>query len=316
MSAAGTPWLSIVMPAWNGERYLAAALESVLREGTRGYEVVALDDGSTDRTPGILRSWTEKIPLRIVRREGQGNWVAASNAALREARGRYACFLHQDDLWLPGRLEAMEREVARDPAIVVHPASFVGPEGQALGAWRCPLPAGDVPAEIFRERLIVQNFLAIPAPVFRREAALRSGGMDESLWFTADWDLWLRLAGEGPIRHLDAPLAAFRVHPASQTAVRTDLADRRQQLETVLQRHGGALSAAARRAARFSLEMNLALLAAASGGEVPWRPLIASLSVLGPGGLRRYLRDSRIVERVGARLRLRRSASLSAAPAA
>ena len=178
--------------------------------------------------------------------------MAASNAALREARGRYACFLHQDDLWLPGRLPALERAVAGDPVLVVHPASFVGPDGQGLGAWRCPLPVGDVPSKVFLERLIVQNFLAIPAPAFRRDAALRSSGMDESLWFTADWDLWLRLGAEGRVRHLEAPLAAFRVHPESQTMVRTEC-HRRRQLQTVLERHGGAVSTSARRAARFSL---------------------------------------------------------------
>lgn len=310
------PWLSIVMPAWNGERYLAEALQSVRQEGIDGYEVVAIDDGSTDRTPQILSAWAEKLPLRIVTRPGRGNWVAATNAALREARGRYACFLHQDDLWLSGRLAALRQEASRDPALVVHSASFLGPGGETLGSWRCPLPEGEVDPRLFLERLIVQNFIAIPAPAFRREVALRIGGMDESLWYTADWDLWLRLGREGPIRHLPLELAAFRVHPASQTMVRTDLLDRRRQLEAVLQRHSAGLPAAAQRAARFSLEMNLALAAAASGGRVPWGSLLATLSRLGPSGLRRYLRDSRIFERVGARLRLRRSDPIGSAQAA
>jgi len=309
--AAGRPWLSIVMPAWNGERYLQAALESVRREGVEGYEILAVDDGSTDRTPEILRSWAALVPLRMVSRSGSGNWVAASNAALREARGRYACFLHQDDLWLPGRLGAIEREVSAQPALIVHPAVFVGPGGERLGPWRCPLPEGDVDPELFAERLIVQNFIAIPAPVFEREAALRAGGMDESLWYTADWDFWLRLAREGTIRYLDAPLAGFRVHPASQTMVRTDAADRRRQLEAVLERHARALPHAVQRAARLSVEVNLAL--AAKRGAVRWSALLGALARLGPAGLRRYLRDSRIFERVAARLRLRRIVPFSTA---
>src|SRR6267142_3224544 len=229
--AAREPWLSIVMPVWNGERYLADALESVRREGTEGYEVIAVDDGSSDGSPEILRAWERLLPLRRIARDRGGNWVAATNAGLREARGRYACFLHQDDLWLPGRLRAIEREVSAHPALIVHPAVFVGPGGERLGPWRCPLPEGEVDPGLFAERLIVQNFIAIPAPVFEREAALRAGGMDESLWYTADWDFWLRLAREGTIRHLAAPLAGFRVHPASQTMVRTDAVDRRRQLE-------------------------------------------------------------------------------------
>jgi len=295
----------MVMPVWNGERYLPQAFESILREGTSGYEVLAVDDGSSDRSPEIVRSWERRLPLRRIARERGGNWVAATNAGLREAQGEYVCFLHQDDLWLPGRLAAIEREVASRPALVLHPAVFIGTDGAARGTWRCPLPTGEVAPRLLADRLLVQNFVAIPAPVFSRDAALRDGGMDEALWYTADWDLWLRLARQGAIRHLPVPLAAFRVHASSQTMVRRDLDERRTQLETVLERHRGAASGAAWRAARFSVEMNLALAAAANRTAVQWRPLLAALSRLGPCAAFRYLRDSRIVERVRARLGVR-----------
>ena len=303
------PWLSVLMPVWNGERYLAEALQSIRAEGTEGYEVIAVDDGSSDSSPDILSKWEGLLPLRRIVRKRGGNWVAATNAGLREARGEYVCFLHQDDLWLPGRLAAIAREARGSPALILHPALFVGPDGGRLGPWRCPLPEGEVDPRLFAERLIVQNFIAIPAPAFRRDLALRLGGMDERLWFAADWDLWLRLGREGAIRHFDAILAAFRVHPESQTVVRNDLGERRAQLAAVLERHAGAAPPAARRAARFSAEMNVALLAAASRTAVPWRPLLGALLRLGPASLVRYLRDSRILERVGARLHLGRRAA-------
>jgi glycosyltransferase involved in cell wall biosynthesis len=299
------PWLSIVMPVWNGERYLTEALQSVREQGGFGYEVIAVDDGSTDASPRILRSWADLLPLRIIRRERGGNWVAATNAGLREARGVYACFLHQDDLWLPGRLGALEREAASQPALILHPAVFVGPDGRRLGQWQCPLAPGEVDPAFFAERLLVQNFVAIPAPAFLREAALRDGGLDEALWYTADWDLWLRLASAGRIRYLQSAFAAFRVHPASQTVVRNDLAERHRQLQAVLDRHATSAPAGVQRAARFSLEVNVALAALAGGSRPPWRPLLAALSRLGVAGGVRYLRDSRIAERVGARVRLR-----------
>jgi glycosyltransferase involved in cell wall biosynthesis len=302
--AARDPWLSIVIPAWNGEQYLAEALESIRQEGTAGYEVVAVDDGSSDRTPDILRSWEALLPLRRIAHERSGNWVAATNAGLRAARGDYVCFLHQDDLWLRGRLAALQREVASSPALVVHPAVFIGPDGRRLGRWRCPLPAGAVDTRMFAERLLVQNFIAIPAAAFQRELALRTGGMDESLWYTADWDLWLRLGRAGAVRHFTSTLAAFRVHPASQTVVRDDLVDRRRQLETVVERHGATARPAVARAARLSVELNLALAARAKGAAVEWGPLLGTLSRAGPLGCARYLRDSRILERVRARLRV------------
>src|SRR5205823_13033437 len=164
---------------------LEAALDGVRRVGVGDYRFLAVDDGSTDRPPRILRSWAALVPLRMVSRSDCGNWVAASNAALREARGRYACFLHQDDLWLPGRLAALEREVEAGPSLVVHPAVFIGPDARRLGPWHCPLPEGNVDAALFAERLSVQNFIAIPAAAFDLERALRLGAMDESLWYTA-----------------------------------------------------------------------------------------------------------------------------------
>ena len=183
-----------------------------------------------------MTEWERLLPLRRLSRRGGGNWVAATNAGLREARGEYACFLHQDDIWLPGRLAAMRTEAARRPTLILHPALFIGPQGRRLGTWRCPLPAGDVDSRLFVERLIVQNFIAIPTPVFAREAALGDGGLEESLWFTADWDLWFRLGRRQGIRYLTSPLAGFRVHRESQTMVRNDLADRRRQYEAVVER--------------------------------------------------------------------------------
>ena len=109
------------MPVHNGERYLAQALGSILQEGADGYEVIAVDDGSSDSSAEILAYWERRLPLRRIARRG-GNWVAATNAGLREARGDYVCFLHQDDLWLPGRLAAIRAEAALAPTLFLHPA--------------------------------------------------------------------------------------------------------------------------------------------------------------------------------------------------
>ncbi len=67
------------------------------------------------------------------------------------------------------------------------------------------------------EALIVQNFIACPAPGFPTALAKRMGGMDDRLWYTADWDFWLKLAASGPLVYSGEPLAAFRIHPQSQT---------------------------------------------------------------------------------------------------
>jgi hypothetical protein len=301
------------MPVYNGERFIAAALESV-RGQHDGIELVIVDDGSSDRTLDIVRDFAKVLPIRLLTPRRIGNWVAVSNIGLREATGDWACFLHQDDLWLPGRIERLRGEMeSAEDALVLHNAIFVGPDGRELGPWTCPLPEGDVPQERFIERLLIQNFIAIPSPVFRRNAAIGSGGLDEGLWFSADWDLWLRLGALGPVRFIAETLSAFRVHPASQTAARKALPEEWEtQLTTVLARHlqnlpvTGNLRAKVERAGMASIAVNSALSAASRGEPVSPSQVFLKLLALGPSGWHRYVRDSRIVQRVRSRLKAQR----------
>src|SRR5271165_1875000 len=173
------------MPTYNGERFIAAALESVRDQQDEGIELVIVDVGSTDRTLDIVRGFAGALPIRLIAPGRLGNWVAATNLGLREAIGDWACFLHQDDLWLAGRLKRLRSEMENNRgALIIHDAMYVGPDGQRLGPWTCPLSEGDVPANQFIERLLVQNFIAIPSPVFRRNAVIHSGGLNEALWFS------------------------------------------------------------------------------------------------------------------------------------
>jgi GT2 family glycosyltransferase len=307
------PLLSIVMPTYNGEKFIAAALESVHALDNEGIELVIVDDGSSDRTLDIVRDFAGLLPIRLITPGRIGNWVAATNLGLREAKGEWACFLHQDDLWLPRRMARLRSEMSNaQGALILHNAVFVGPNGEKLGPWTCPLAEGLVPPNQFVERLLVQNFIAIPSPVFRRRLAVESGGMDEALWFSADWDLWLRLGTLGPVRFIAETLSAFRVHQASQTAARKLLPNEwEQQLTIVLFRHlqnwpgSGTLRSSVERAAMTSIAVNSALSAASRGEHVQAWAVVRQLLALGPSGWRRYLRDSRIVQRVRPRLKLR-----------
>jgi glycosyltransferase involved in cell wall biosynthesis len=306
------PWLSVIVPTYNGAAYLDMALQSVADQADDGVEIIAVDDGSTDETLTILEHYSQRLRLRVEQRRRIGNWVANSNHALRLALSDHACFLHQDDLWLPGRLRALRPLLQHvgGPVMFLHPAHYVDARGQFLGPWRCPLSAGQHLSERMVERLLVQNFIAIPSPVFSRQAALEVGGLDEGLWYTADWDFWLKLAARGNTVYHAKPLAAFRVHGASQTMNCTSrAAEMRRQLDVVLNRHlppwqearpGRAEIGAV---ARLSVEMNQALAAGAGGsGQYLWR-LARRFLALGLSGCHRYLRDSRIAERVQARVR-------------
>ena len=292
---------------------MGAALESVQSQYCEELEVVVVDDGSTDGTMRILEYFSRSLPLRVVRPGRLGNWVATTNIGLREACGEWACFLHQDDLWLPGRMSRLLPELGKaEGAMVLHHSAFIGPRGERLGPWTCPLKQGNVSSDRFLEQLLVQDFIAIPAPVFRRRAAIDSGGLDESLWLAADWELWLRLGFLGPVRFLADTLTAFRIHPASQTIARKlGPGEWVHQLDTVLERHLSRWQAPENikkrvtRAATVSNAINATLAGLARGEKVFLAGALLQLLALGPAGWRRYLRDSRIVERVGSRLRVR-----------
>lgn len=306
--------LSVVMPTYNGEKFIGRALESVCEQANHLLELIVVDDGSSDGTLEILKGFQESLPIRLITPGRIGNWVSISNIGLREARGDWACFLHQDDLWLPGRIARLRREIESAAGmLVLHNAEFIGPNERYLGPWTCPLDSGDVSSEKFLERLLIQNFIAMPSPVFLRSAAIETGGMDESLWFSADWDLWLRMGAMGPVRFIPDVLTAFRLHAASQTVSRKLWrGEWEEQLTTVLRRHLPVWTAMGRRrrvverVAKVSITVNAALASSSRDESTHILAALLQLILVGPSGWLRYVHDSRIVQRVASRLRLER----------
>ena len=308
------PWLSIIIPTYNGANYLSAALDSIAMQSESGIECIVVDDGSTDTTLAILDSYQTRLPLQVLERNRMGNWVTNTNYGLSVASGDYVCFLHQDDIWLKDRLQIMSKAIASYPEanLYLHSSLFIDTEGKPLGIWQCPLPSYPtvVSAELMMERLLVQNFIAIPAPIFRRKVALSIGGLNEKLWYTADWDFWLKLAASGDTIYHPQPLAAFRVHPNSQTIRRSSSVDNfSRQMRSVFEQHLTTWETDVnrklkiRQVALFSTEVNTALAAMVHGEKTNLWKLGRDFVSLTPTGWYRYFRDSRIVERVSARLK-------------
>ncbi|HVC96814.1 MAG TPA: glycosyltransferase [Pirellulales bacterium] len=302
------PWLSVIVPTYNGAAYLPTALESILAQGDPNIEVLAVDDGSTDATLDILRAYSARLPLKIIERQHAGNWVANTNVGVAAARGSYLSFLHQDDVWLPGRLRVLRRFAARWPAaaLVVHPCVYLSAEGRRVGYWHCPLPRreGLLAAAEVVPRLLVQCFIGMPATLVRADAAGAIGPLDADLWYSADWEYWLRVASLGRTAYCPTPLAAFRIHAGSQTLTSANLpSEMERQQGVVLSRHlprwrsehpdGHCIA----RAANFSADVNVALANYAHGRPIGWRRLALRSASLGAVAWARYLRDSRIVER-------------------
>ncbi|MDJ0595508.1 MAG: glycosyltransferase [Pleurocapsa sp. MO_226.B13] len=303
------PWLSVIIPTYNGSKYLAAALDSVVVQQDDLIECVVIDDGSTDNTLSIVDSYQNKLNIKLITKARQGNWVANTNHALSVATGKYACFLHQDDLWLEGRLPKLKQAIAAYPqaSLYLHDAVFIDGQDKPLGLWQCPLGGKSqvFSAQKMREKLLVQNFIAIPSPVFNRQTALDVGVLNSELWYTADWDFWLKLASMGDTYYIAKPLAAFRVHGDSQTIRRSSsVAEFRQQMRVVVDKHLHVKpKSEVAKVAFFSTEVNTTLAAIVHGESPNLIKLAADFLLLGPLGWRRYWQDSRIQERISARLK-------------
>jgi glycosyltransferase involved in cell wall biosynthesis len=307
---AAEPWLSVIMPTHCGEPWIDASLRSLAAEPLEGIEVLVLDSSPTSATRDIARSYSDRLDLSVFERRDLLMWHAKTNLGVEIARSNHICWLHQDDLWLPGRAAAVRTwiDAATDASLHLAPSAIIDRHGRKLGVWRCPLPAsGELRSALVTERLLVQNFVSAPAPVFRRDAWLACGGLDKDLWYTADWDIWLKLAASGPVYYHDQVTTSFRIHGGSLTVTGSrDIADFANQMRIVLDRHmprPGLRSMDVERAAQASIAINIAL-ASAAGGDLSllWRA-VSEVLRLGPAGIRRYLRDSRIVDRVVPRVR-------------
>lgn len=312
-----TPWLSVVMPIHGGEPWLAATLDSVAAQDCTGIEFILFDSSADSACRAIAEGYMDRLAIRYEARPDIKPWTAKTNLAVVEAKAPWIAMLHQDDLWLPGRVDAIRAAITAhgEAAMIIAPSHFVGPDGRKVGTWSLPFRRGlRSGAEIGRQ-LLVQEVIALPAPVIRREAWLAVGGIDEGLWYTGDWDLYLKLSATGPVAVLPRPTTAFRLHPTSLTMTGSrDLADFRAQMADVLARHRPEFSTPADRAllscAEASIEVNCALARAAAGDRSAWRDLGVILLRLGPARIWTYLRLSRVIDRALPRLRLKLAGAL------
>lgn len=308
-SSSSTPWLSVIIPVHCGEAWIEAAIESIFAEKADGIEVLVFDSSPSSKTLDCVRNYSDRLMLRLFEDRDQVKWHAKTNAAAELAKADHLCWLHQDDLWLPGRAAAIRSWIDAAPQTPLHlaPSAIINQNGQALGPWRCPLPEGELSSAFVIERLLIQNFISAPAPVFRKDAWRACGGLDETLWYTADWDMWLKLAAIGPVIYHEALTTGFRIHGSSQTVLGSrHTRDFTNQMQIVFNRHLSALSVLmpnVERAGRASIAVNTALASAAAGDYSCLIPALVKILQLGPSGIHLYMRDSRILNRMIPRVR-------------
>lgn len=214
------PKVTVCLPTFNKVRYLPAAIESVLAQEFRDYELLIVDNASTDHTGEIVQGFRDSRIRYVCNPENiglVGNW----NRCLEWAHADYAMIFHDDDVMLPGLLRREVEVLESNPEVVlVHTAAQAIDAG---GAVFCVSPPHSWPALtsgldfVARYWSLKEGYVVMPSAMFRKSLALRLGGFNPDLKYSADADLWQRLAFEGQVAFLDEVLISNRIHAAQTT---------------------------------------------------------------------------------------------------
>ncbi len=211
------PQVSILLTCYNHLHFLPEAYQSILDQTFTDYEIIALDDGSSDGTREWLKA-REGGKLRCVFNEKNLGTYATLNVGLSLAKGKYVAVFNDDDLWGPGKLELQVDLLESNPQLgLVHTSGwFIDGEGnrhsnpQPLGFPFPHLPTGAVLTKLMDHNQIITSSVLV-----RREAFERCGEFDPAFYGCGDWHMWLRIAQQYEIGLVDQPLTFYRVHGAN-----------------------------------------------------------------------------------------------------
>jgi len=208
------PEFSIIVPSYDHGAYVGQAIESALAQEDVDFEVIVIDDGSTDDSRRVIEPFAAHPRLRVVLQENQGI-SHVFNRGLDLARGAFVGFLCSDDRWLPRHLahaRSAFREQGRDCSFVWGRARVIDGDGNPVPEFRSFRPPTD--ADLFRQ-LSGGNFIPFISVVARREHVERVGGFDNAIGVLQDYDLWLRLLTRGTAHYHGRETVLFRWHGAN-----------------------------------------------------------------------------------------------------
>jgi glycosyltransferase involved in cell wall biosynthesis len=202
------PVVTVVMPAFNAERYIGDALRSIAAQTLQEVEVIVVDDGSTDGTLAEVHRIADDLDVTVLQQKNAGP-SAARNAGIRRARGRYCAFLDADDLMLPELLETEAALLDANPevGIVLSDVTTFDERGTVREArWALPHPYDGS----LLDRLAEENFVTTSAVMAPTQRLLDAGLFPEDRRVAEDYELWLRLASRWQMAFIERPLVRYR----------------------------------------------------------------------------------------------------------
>ena len=235
--------VSVIMPAYNAEKYIADSIRSVIAQTYSNWELIVVDDGSTDRTAAVVQEFVSRDSrIKYIYQEN-GRLGKARNTGIANSSGPLIAFLDSDDLWIETKLERQTRALVENNADVVFSDAYIfkgDDTSDETKAFRSP--AGRFSGPDLLDSLIRLNWIAVLTALLKRTALDRVGLFQEEKEYhgVEDYDLWLRLAEAGVVFYgLSDVLARYRQHGAAMSSVRSNIY---KPMLLVVQKHIGQTS--------------------------------------------------------------------------
>ncbi|WP_099067602.1 glycosyltransferase [Nostoc linckia] len=231
------PTVSVIIPTYQRGHLVSQAINSVLAQTYKDYEIIVINDGSQDNTPQVLAEFSDRHHITAIHQANQG-LSAARNAGIRSARGKYIAFLDDDDLWEPQKLEKQISVLEANPRIgLIYSDSLFFSDRQGLfpGSYNTAFPTPNLQV---LWTLFQYNYIPVLTVVVRQDCLNQVGLFDKTVTPCEDYDLWLRVIEKFPIYFLNQPLARYRESPSSLSQDREQMLTSHLRVkEKVIDRH-------------------------------------------------------------------------------
>lgn len=232
------PTISVLLPVYNAQRYIAEALESVLNQTFTDFECLVIDDGSIDRSLQILQRYAAQDPrIRLTSRPNQG-FVKTLNEMLAQAKGEFIARMDADDIALPERFAHQVQFLREHPEVVCVGGAqdWIDEAGRLLIDHQEAAHDAEIQQQLLSGRTAINH----PSALMRRQALLQIGGYDEAMYPSEDLDVWLKLGEIGRLANLEETVLKYRQHSQSISERQQDeqTKKRRSACEQAWQRRG------------------------------------------------------------------------------
>jgi glycosyltransferase involved in cell wall biosynthesis len=212
------PLVSVIIPSYNCEAYIAETIDSVLAQDYSSIELLIVDDGSTDKTQDIIQTYGHQVRLISQRNAGV---CAARNKGIQEAKGQYICLMDHDDYWYPDKISRQVRAFAEQPETGVVYSTFTLWHPDSSGIFPRPdsfskiAVDDDIDQEFsgwIYHLLLLDCWVLTSTTMFRSEVFQTCGVFDETLPYSEDWELWLRISRQYPFLKIRQTTTLYRQH--------------------------------------------------------------------------------------------------------